>query len=484
MNSIFWLGTEQAFEAYTKATPLAEAKRKEWEAKAESDDEPDFPPLYSLVGDTGVIRIEGSLIPGEAGFYRYFGVTGYEDIKAAVLQGLADKGAKRLLIYSNSGGGSVAGVEDAGDFIAQVAMLKPMSAYSEFSASAAYWLTSAAGHITTSNTSVNGSIGVIRVVTEYSKRLEKDGVTATVMRAGRYKALANPYEPLSEDGKAEIQAKLDDLYQIFVDMVAKNRGTTPIIADQVMGQGREFLGKRGLDVGLVDAIGDFNSAIEYAKANQRLATKKTSNFAAAATSQVAQAGAVPDNAATPSKTGTEMHLTPEQLAAIAAGASVQQVTGQAEADTTDTAAAAEATTEATTAAVEDSAEDAAALKAEVETLKAELAAAQAEAGTATAQAQTLASQVAALQADLQAAGAVIQASIQSMHVALGKKVDTSKMATAELLAEHASAKTAMVESFKVGGVARSTASTETAKVVPLIAPRDAAAAKTMFNIKR
>ena len=376
----------------------------------------------------------------------------------------------------------MAGVEDAGDFIAQVAMLKPMSAYSEFSASAAYWLTSAAGHITTSNTSVNGSIGVIRVVTEYSKRLEKDGVTATVMRAGRYKALANPYEPLSEDGKAEIQAKLDDLYQIFVDMVAKNRGTTPIIADQVMGQGREFLGKRGLDVGLVDAIGDFNSAIEYAKANQKLATKKTSNFAAAATSQVAQAGAVPDNAATPSKTGTEMHLTPEQLAAIAAGASVQQVTGQAEADTTGTAAA-DATT-GTAAAVEDSAEDAAALKAEVETLKAELAAAQAEAGTATAQAQTLASQVAALQADLQAAGAVIQASVQSMHIALGKKVDTSKMTTAELLVEHTSAKTAMVESFKVGGVARSTASTETAKVVPLIAPRDAAAAKTMFNIKR
>lgn len=476
MNSIFWLGTEQAFEAYTKATPLAEAKRKEWEAKAESDDEPDFPPLYSLVGDTGVIRIEGSLIPGEAGFYRYFGVTGYEDIKAAVLQGLADKGAKRLLIYSNSGGGSVAGVEDAGDFIAQVATLKPMSAYSEFSASAAYWLTSAAGHITTSNTSVNGSIGVIRVVTEYSKRLEKDGVTATVMRAGRYKALANPYEPLSEDGKAEIQAKLDDLYQIFVDMVAKNRGTTPIIADQVMGQGREFLGKRGLEVGLVDVIGDFNSAIEYAKANQRLATKKTSNFAAAATSQVAQAGAVPDNAATPSKTGTEMLLTPEQLAAIAAGASVQQVTGQAEADTTNTAAAAEATTEATTAA-----EDATALKAEVETLKAELAAAQAEAGTATAQAQTLASQVAALQADLQSAGAVIQASIQSMHVALGKKVDTSKMATAELIAEHASAKTAMLESFKVGGVARSTASTQEKPAAPFIAPRTAAAVKNMFN---
>jgi len=42
----------------------------------------------------------------------------------------------------------------------------------------------------------------------------------------------------------------------------------------------------------------------------------------------------------------------------------------------------------------------------------------------------------------------------------------------------------MQEKFKVGGVARSTASTQQANVAPLIAPRDAAAAKTMFNIKR
>lgn len=84
-------------------------------------------------------------------------------------------------------------------------------------------------------------------MTEYSKAFEKEGITKTVMRAGRYKALGNPYEPLSEDGKAEIQAKLDDLYQLFMGTVARNRGTTAIIADQVMGQGREFLGKRGLD---------------------------------------------------------------------------------------------------------------------------------------------------------------------------------------------------------------------------------------------
>ena len=486
MHTQFWLGTEASFEVYEKALPLAQAKQAEWEARTdrEDDEEPDFPPLYERMGDVGIIKIEGSLVPGEAGWMRYFGITGYADIKAAVLEGLADKGAKSLMIFSNSGGGSVAGVEDAESFIAQVAQHKPTSAYSEFSASAAYWLTSAAGHITTSPTGVNGSLGVIRVVTEYSKAFEKDGITKTVMRAGRYKALGNPFEPLSEDGKAEIQSKLDDLYQIFIDVVARNRGTTAIIADQVMGQGREFLGKRGLEAGLVDSIGDFESGLAYARANRKLATKKTTNFAGTATASVAQASVVADNAATTNLTGTQMHLTPEQLAAIAAGASVEQVTGKAEAPTetpavVDTEAK---VTESDTATTEDKTEDGA--DSEVVTfLKTELAAAQVESANAKAQAQTLASEVTALKADLTAVTAVVQASVQSMHVALGKKLDTTKMSATELVAEHSSAKTAMVENFKTGGVARSTASTQEKPAAPLISPRDAAAAKTMFNIK-
>ena len=497
MHTQFWLGTEASFEVYEKALPLAQAKQAEWEARTdkEDDEEPDFPPLYERMGDVGVIKIEGSLIPGEAGWMRYFGITGYADIKAAVLEGLADKGAKNLMIFSNSGGGSVAGVEDAESFIAQVAQHKPMSAYSEFSASAAYWLTSAAGHITTSPTGVNGSLGVIRVVTEYSKAFEKDGITKTVMRAGRYKALGNPFEPLSEDGKAEIQSKLDDLYQIFIDVVARNRGTTAIIADQVMGQGREFLGKRGLEAGLVDSIGDFESGLAYARANRKLATKKTTNFAGTATASVAQASVVADNAATTNLTGTQMHLTPEQLAAIAAGASVEQVTGQAAVTLTPEqqaaadaeAAAAAAAAEAAAAAAAEAAAAAANTPADgevVKFLKAELAAAQSEASTLKTQNQALAAQVTTLETDLAAVKGVVQASVKHLHVALNKTGDVTKLSATELVAEHASAAAAMQEKFKVGGVARSTASTQQANVAPLIAPRDAAAAKTMFNIKR
>ena len=266
--------------------------------------------------------------------------------------------------------------------------------------------------------------------------------------------------------------------------VARNRGTTAIIADQVMGQGREFLGKRGLDVGLVDAIGDLEDALAYAKANRTLAARKPANFGASATASVAQASAMNDNAATSNPTGTTMILTPEQLAAVAAGASVEEVTGKAATPTPEEQAAADAAAQAEAQAVADATAAAAESSAEVDALKAQLAEAQAATDAAVAETQALAAKLEATEANLAAVTPVLQASVKNLHIALGKKVDTSAMSVSELVAEHDSAKAAVVDKFKVGGVARSTASTETAKVVPLIAPRDAAAAKTMFNIKR
>ena len=498
MKTEFWMGTEASFEAYTEAAKLAQVKKAQWEAKADNEDTPDFPPLYELVGDVGVIKISGSLVPGEAEWMRYYGVTGYDDIKAAFVQGIADKGAKSLMIYSDSGGGSVAGVEDAEQFIANVAKVKPLSAFSEFSASAAYWLTSVAGHITTSTTGINGSLGVIRVVTEYSKMFENDGITKTVMRAGRYKALGNPYEPLTDDGKAEIQSKLDDLYQVFIGTVARNRGTTEIIADQVMGQGREFLGKRGLDVGLVDAVGTFEEALAYARANRTTQARKPTNFGMSATAVVAQAGAINDNAATSNQTGTQMHLTPEQLAAIAAGASVAQVTGQAL--TAEQQAAAEAAAAASTAEAEatKAAAEAAAAAAEasaptkdkdkdneiVTFLKTELAAAQKTAADLKVELESASTKLASAEADLAAVSAVVQASVQNLNISLGKRVDVTKLSATDLVAAHAEASLAVQTKFKPGSVSRSTAATQEKPAAPLISPRDAAAAKNMFNVKR
>lgn len=491
MHTKYWLGSEESYDHYLKAKELATAKQDEWKAKgAVEADKPAFPPLYERIGDVGVIRVQGDLIPGEAGWLRLFGVSGYEDIKAAALEGVKDKEAKSLMIFSESPGGSVAGVEDASEFLTQVAQVKPMTAYSNQCCSAAYWLTSSASHITTSTTGMNGSLGVIRVVTEYTKAMEMEGVTKTVMRAGRYKALAGPYEVLSEEGKAEVQSKLDDLYEVFIGTVATNRGTTTLIADQVMGQGREFLGRRGVEAGLVDAVGNLDDALAYARSNRTLGAKKPANFAASATATVAHAGNLADNAATCNQKGIPMKLKLEQLAAIAAGASVEQVTGQVQ----ESAATSEGTPEANagenetieataeTVAGAETAEPEAKTDSEVVTfLKTELAAAQIEASAARNEATALAGKVSALEVDLTSVMSVVQASVKNLQINLGKKSDPSKLSASELVAEHAAAQAAVLDTFKVGGVARSTASTQEKPMASIISPRDVVATRSMFK---
>ena len=95
---------------------------------------------------------------------------------------------------------------------------------------------------------------------EQSQFLKDMGIGVTVIRAGKYKALANNVEALSEDGKAQLQKSVDAAYGIFIDHVAEMRESYEF-ADQTMGQGQEFYGKAAADNHLVDEILTFDALI-------------------------------------------------------------------------------------------------------------------------------------------------------------------------------------------------------------------------------
>ena len=75
--------------------------------------------------------------------------------------------------------------------------------------------------------------------------LKEAGIGVTVIRAGKYKALANGVEKLTEEGKAQIQAGVDAAYKIFVGHVAEMRGKSQAFGASEMAQGRELYGQAG-----------------------------------------------------------------------------------------------------------------------------------------------------------------------------------------------------------------------------------------------
>lgn len=452
-----WAGYPSQRKKFEETLAKAEKRMDEFKAGTTDDSEDRYKPesLYSRQGSVGVVKIEGNLIKGEANaIYQYFGLQGYDNIKAALVEAVMDKDAESIMLYVDSGGGSVAGVRDTAQFIKTVGKVKPIYAYSEFAASAAYWLASASDHIITSETGINGSIGVLRIHTEYSKEDEKYGITTTVLRAGKYKALLNPHEPLSEEAKAQAESMLEDLYAMFVTDVAENLGTTYTNVDRNMAQGKEFLGVRGKEVGIVHEIGTLETALAYGEKIKPTKNDKLNRFVSASIDNSSKSQ---HNASVCTQTGNNMkhNLTKEQLEALASGVPLEEVLAGV-ASVGDTAAETSADTAA--AALPENLPKDAETFAKVES---ELVAAKAELDSLKAQVQALTEKADKSEASASAMRSIVEASITQMCVALNRTVNMAAMSHVEVVAVYATTKADLSTAFKSGGVAKPTASVVT-----------------------
>lgn len=232
-------------------------------------EEEQLPYLLSIEDGFGLVSIAGSLTNRDSWINEIFGIASYPAIREAVSVASNRDDIHTIVLDINSGGGTVAGVQDTSSLISKVNdSVKPVVAYTDGRMmSAAYWLGVSAGNVFSSNTADVGSIGVLQVHMEESKALAREGITATVLRAGKYKALMNGIEPLTEAAKAQAQGQLDEAYRVFVSHVAEHRSQSYAHVDEHMAQGREFFGQQALAAGLVDGIVSFDTLIAHLHPN-------------------------------------------------------------------------------------------------------------------------------------------------------------------------------------------------------------------------
>lgn len=208
-----------------------------------------------VVDGVAVIPMNGAMA-NDYGWTGYFSGTefaGYKGIRQRVEKALALPGVKAILLNVNSPGGTVQGCKECADFLKTAAQVKPVYAWVNGQmTSGAYWLSSVATEIAAPETALIGSIGVVTMHADWSGYNEKVGVSYTYLSAGKYKAVGNPDEPLSKDGKDYIQDRLDQLYTLFIQAVAENRNLKPEqVADL---EARVLLAGPAKDAGLIDRI--------------------------------------------------------------------------------------------------------------------------------------------------------------------------------------------------------------------------------------
>ncbi|ESQ85500.1 prohead protease [Asticcacaulis sp. AC466] len=186
--------------------------------------------------------------------------TGYDYIWRAFERGMGDLNVKGIALVVDSPGGMVAGCFEMVDKMFAMRGKKPIEGFASESAySAAYATISVADRITVTRTGGVGSIGVVTSHVDISQMMKEFGWVVTFIYAGKHKVDGNAYEALSDDVKARIQARINDLYGIFVQTVARNRGL-----DEKAVRDTEALtygAPESLSVGLADAIGAFDDAL-------------------------------------------------------------------------------------------------------------------------------------------------------------------------------------------------------------------------------
>lgn len=225
---------------------------------------------YDVVNGDAIIPIEGVISKQPSLFQAVCGGVSTNQLGAKLEEALADPAVDRIIFAVDSPGGTVDGTKALGDAIYAARGKKPMVAWVDgLAASAAYWLCSAADEVYLKDTtSFAGSIGVIATHVDISGAEAQAGVKTTEITAGKYKRPDSSYAPLTEEGRASIQDRVDALYSVFLGDVARNRGVDPEQAHERMADGRVFMGQAAVDAGLVDGVATWAEMIAMKKTNQ------------------------------------------------------------------------------------------------------------------------------------------------------------------------------------------------------------------------
>jgi signal peptide peptidase SppA len=128
-------------------------------------------------------------------------------------------------------------------------------------ASGGYFIATAGDEIIADPSSIVGSIGVIFAGFGFPEALAKLGVERRVHTAGKNKSTADPFLPEKPEDIERIKQMELDIHQVFIDWVKMRRGARLKGTDDVLFTGEYWSGVRGLDFGLVDALGDLHQTL-------------------------------------------------------------------------------------------------------------------------------------------------------------------------------------------------------------------------------
>ena len=213
-------------------------------------------PVVPVVRLSGVIASSGLL--GSRGL-------SIESVAPLLARAFNTRGAKAVALAINSPGGSPVQSALIGQRIRLLAAekdVKVIAFVEDVAASGGYWLACAADEIIVDPSSIVGSIGVISAGFGFQDLIARYGVERRVHTSGERKAMLDPFRPEKADDVERLHRLQAEIHDGFKDWVRERRAGKLKGEDATLFSGEFWTGKRGLELGLVDGMGELRAILQ------------------------------------------------------------------------------------------------------------------------------------------------------------------------------------------------------------------------------
>jgi protease-4 len=178
-----------------------------------------------------------------------------------------DDDIKAVVLRVNSPGGSADASEQIWHAIETLKAkgLPVVVSMGDYAASGGYYISCGANYIYAEPTTLTGSIGIFATVPNLSKLRENIGLDIDGVNTNKHSALTTNamYKGMNPAEYALMQSMVERGYELFTSRCAQGRGLSQD-SIKTIGEGRVWLGKDALKLGLVDELGNLNNAIQKA----------------------------------------------------------------------------------------------------------------------------------------------------------------------------------------------------------------------------
>ncbi|RIX98814.1 S49 family peptidase [Aureimonas flava] len=207
-----------------------------------------------------VVRLNGVIMSGGSPLRSSINLA---SVAPLLERAFAHKDAPAVAISVNSPGGSPVQSRLVFQRIRDLAEEKNkrvVVACEDLAASGGYMIACAGDEIVADPSSVVGSIGVVSGGFGFVDLIAKLGIERRVHTAGQNKATLDPFRPERPEDVEHLKALQLDVHRTFIDLVRSRRGDR--LADHPdLFSGLFWSGTRGLELGLVDRVGDLRSVL-------------------------------------------------------------------------------------------------------------------------------------------------------------------------------------------------------------------------------